>query len=104
MPLLLLLLLSAIEFLLFPVYTSVANRNGNGCDDQCDHYGDIVAYENCMRKCSSERFATNTFTNRRYPTPPFNISVDTIAIIGNVKFLESTVSWDFEPGKFCILI
>lgn len=35
-----------------------------------------------------------------YPLPPLNISVDTTVIIGNVKFLESTVSWDFEPGKF----
>uniref|UniRef100_A0A1I7V8V4 Protein kinase domain-containing protein n=1 Tax=Loa loa TaxID=7209 RepID=A0A1I7V8V4_LOALO len=92
-----LLLLSAIDFLLFPVCAGGTNRDGNGCNDQCDHYADTVVYENCIKKCSSERFTTNTFTTRRYPSPPFNISVDTTAIIGSVKFLESTVHWDFEP-------
>lgn len=60
-----LILLSAIDFLLFSICTGVVNQNGNGCDNQCDHYGDTIAYENCMKKCSSERFTTNTFTVRR---------------------------------------
>ncbi|KAK6102089.1 Protein tyrosine kinase family protein [Brugia pahangi] len=94
-----LLLLSAIDFLLFPVYTGAVNRDSNECNNQCDHYADTAAFENCIKKCSSERFTTNAFANRRYPSPPFNISVDTTAIIGNVKFLESTVSWNFEPDS-----
>ncbi|KAM3722958.1 Proto-oncogene tyrosine-protein kinase receptor Ret [Dirofilaria immitis] len=94
-----LLLLSAIDFLLFSTSTSLRNRNGNGCNDRCDHYANNIAYENCINKCSSEQFTTNTFATRRYPSPPFNISVDTTAIIGDVKFLESTVSWDFEPDS-----
>ncbi|EJW83375.1 protein kinase domain-containing protein, partial [Wuchereria bancrofti] len=94
-----LLLLSTIDFLLFPVYTGGVNRDDNGCNNQCDHYADTIAYENCIKKCSSERFTTNAFANRRYPSPPFNISVDTTAIIGNVKFLESTVRWNFESDS-----
>ncbi|VDN95376.1 unnamed protein product [Brugia pahangi] len=108
-----LLLLSAIDFLLFPVYTGAVNRDSNECNNQCDHYADTAAFENCIKKCSSERFTTNAFANRMetklsngnlclilgYPSPPFNISVDTTAIIGNVKFLESTVSWNFEPDS-----
>ncbi|VDK82656.1 unnamed protein product, partial [Onchocerca ochengi] len=93
-----LLLLLAINLLLFLICDGgISNRNDNGCNDRCDHYADNIAYENCIKKCSSERFTTNTFVTRQYPSPPFNISVDTIAIIGDVKFLESTVSWDFEP-------
>ncbi|VDM08385.1 unnamed protein product [Wuchereria bancrofti] len=121
-----LLLLSTIDFLLFPVYTGGVNRDDNGCNNQCDHYADTIAYENCIKKCSSERFTTNAFANRNktlifftnsdkkvrtkisnnnvylilgYPSPPFNISVDTTAIIGNVKFLESTVRWNFESDS-----
>lgn len=33
-----------------------------------------------------------------YPSPPFNVTVNTDVIIAEVKFLELTVFWDFEIG------
>ncbi|VDM27160.1 unnamed protein product [Toxocara canis] len=34
---------------------------------------------------------------RGYPLPPTNLTVETVTVIGDVKFLESTIFWDAEP-------
>ncbi|VDN02111.1 unnamed protein product [Thelazia callipaeda] len=88
-----------LPFMILATIYGTVTSVGDNCKQLCDHLADNVAYENCLKKCSSGRFAGNSFISKRYPPPPYNISITTTAVIGDVKFLESTVSWDCEPDN-----
>lgn len=80
--------------LFLPSFT--AGEGWDECQSLCDHHADNAAYENCLKKCSSGRSVLHA---KRYPPPPFNISVNTTTVIGDVKFLESVVRWSSEPDN-----
>ncbi|VDK61004.1 unnamed protein product [Anisakis simplex] len=84
------------------------------CSSECDHLEENSAYESCLKSCianprslhtangfhrSFNDYDDSSTTSRSYPPPPTNITVETVAVIGDVKFLELTVYWDAEPGN-----
>uniref|UniRef100_F1KW71 Proto-oncogene tyrosine-protein kinase receptor Ret n=1 Tax=Ascaris suum TaxID=6253 RepID=F1KW71_ASCSU len=74
------------------------------CTIKCDHFEENIAFETCLKICAGTAAHTphrlddnDSIIGRSYPLPPSNLTVETSAIIGDVKFLESTIYWDAEP-------